>query len=168
MKLHLPKALLTAVLAVCIAQTVQATIVNDSTNKTYTVTGGTDSGDSRDGDNSIELPEGEDYTLIFQIENSENTDDRNFFNATKTAAGAVIIGSATGTTADDTQGLVITNGNSGSGNNVEFSGKVVGNGIIKRVGDPPAAASSTENRITFSGDMTDYIGNIYIAIFNNC
>lgn len=159
MKLHLPKALLTAVLAVCVAQTVQATITD--ANKVYTVTGG----DNKDGDNSIVLPEDEDYTLIFQITGT-NTDNRNFFNETKTAKGTVIIGDESGTAARDDLGLIITNGNSGSGNNVEFSGKVVGNGIIKRVGDPPAAASSTENRITFSGDMTDYIGNIYIGANN--
>ena len=153
MKLHLPKMLLTAVLATCVAQTVQATITD--ANKVYTVTGGT----SSDGDNAIVLPEDEDYTLIFQI-TGKNTDNRNFFNATKTAAGAVIIGNASGTTASDNQGLIITNGNASGkpGSSVEFTGKVTGDGIIKRIGPPSSA-----NAITFSGDMTDYIGNIYLG-----
>ena len=157
MKLHLPELLLTAVLATCVAPTAWATISNDSASKTYTVTGG--GADGRD--NAIQPPTDSDYTLIFKLE-ADGLDDRNFFSGGDwTAAGAVQIGDVTDgagnalTTADDTQGMLITNGN-GSQDSV-FSGTVTGTGAIKRTG------AGDGSSITFSGDLTGYKGNIFFG-----
>ena len=156
MKLHLPKALFAAVMAACVVPSTWATITTDEAAKTYTVSGTGPS--NKSDDNAINPPTGADYTLIFQIENSTNTGDRNFFNANFTANGSVQIGDI-GTTADDTKGMVITNGNSGAGSDVVFTGKVTGSGILERTGNP----SANSNNITFSGDVTEYIGNIYLG-----
>ncbi len=157
MKLHLPKLLLTAVLATCVAPTAWATISNDSASKTYTVTGG----GSGDEDNAIQPPTASDYTLIFKLE-ANGLDDRNYFSGGDwTAAGAVQIGDVTDgdgnalTTADDSQGMLITNGN-GDQDSV-FSGTVTGTGAIKRTG------AGKVSSITFSGDLTGYKGNIYFG-----
>lgn len=158
MKLHLPKALFAAVMAACLVPSTWAAITTDDVAKTYTVsgTGPTDQSDN----NAINPPTGADYKLIFQIENSTNTGDRNYFNADFTAAGSVQIGDI-GDTADDTKGMVITNGNgdAGSGSDVVFTGTVTGSGILRRTGNP----ANDSNAITFSGNVTGYIGNMYLG-----
>ena len=154
MKLHLPKVLFAAVMAAYLVPTTWATITTDDDAKTYTVSGTGSSGN----DNAINPPTGADYTLFFQIENSTNTGNRNYFDADFTAAGSVQIGDL-GTTADDTKGMVITNGKGIDGSDVVFTGTVTGSGILKRTGNP----TDYSNAITFSGDVTGYIGNMYLG-----
>lgn len=164
MKLHLPKLLLTAVMATLVAPSSWATITtvaptDGQKNGTYTVTGVGSSSDK----NIMSIPTGDDYTIYFQLDNITSAigeaNKHTYFNVnsstSSTAAGAVQIGTSTTGNADDTNGLVITNGN--SNNTQEFSGAVTGTGLIKKLG------AGSDGRIVFSGDATGYLGNMYLG-----
>ena len=143
MKLHLPKALLIAVLTTCVSQTTWANdvaTVADSTVKEVTGGGITFSGND-DVNFLIPVNAGQTYFSI---------------SGTQTFGGNIQIGDVADS-ADDNKGLVINDGNSDT--TMVFTGTVTGSGIIKRTGNP----STNNSAITFSGDMTAYKGNIYLG-----
>ena len=89
------------------------------------------------------------YQLIFDM---PNTESGKYFatNAVKVVNSDVQIGATDG---DGTRGMVITNGN--GGNHQIFTGKLTGNGLIRRAG-------AANTFISFTGDTTGYSGNILL------
>ena len=87
-----------------------------------------------------------DYQLIFALEGAGNK----YFatNAVKVVNSDVQIGETDG---DGTKGLIITNGN--GGNHQIFTGKLTGNGLIKRTGNGSTLISFTGDTSEFNGDI---------------
>ncbi len=144
MKLHLPKQLFTALLAVFALTTPIAW------GASMTITG-----TSQTEINTTGAVAGE--TVTFQLTDADNSSESNNFftggDSTYTTAADIIISDNKDT--DTLEGLVITNGN--RNNHQVYTGTVTGDGIIKKVGygDP--------NYITFSGDVTGFKGDIYLG-----
>ncbi len=94
-----------------------------------------------------------DYQLIFALEGAGNK----YFatNAVKVVNSDVQIGETDG---DGTKGLIITNGN--GGNHQIFTGKLTGNGLIKRTG-------SGSTLISFTGDTSEFNGDIELGPAQN-
>ncbi|MBR4309957.1 MAG: hypothetical protein IKT79_02915, partial [Akkermansia sp.] len=87
-----------------------------------------------------------DYQLIFALEGNGSK----YFatNNVKVVNSDVQIGETDG---DGTKGLIITNGN--SSNHQIFTGKLTGNGLIKRTGGGSTLISFTGNTSEFSGNI---------------
>lgn len=159
MKLHLPKLLLTALLATFVASPLVwaeeqdgADLVNESVSQTF----------SGDVNNKIVVTgyDGND-TITFALTSTSQNSNQNWFgtgNADQETAASIVIGDGVAANAD-TVGLIINNGNGDTTNYQDtlFTGSVTGSGIIKRIG----AGDGTS--FIFAGDMTGYTGNIYLG-----
>ena len=178
MKLHLPKQLFTALIAaIACVQTVNATIttdsqqiqVGDTTYNATVVTGSANNGlvldntvgtggSISDGKTvNTRLNEG-DTILGFQMKLGTATDanNTNWFDGTQTYAGDILVMKDSSVT-DGYSGLVINNGN--GGNVITFSGKVIGDGDIAKTSGAPSNGVDFK----FTGDMSDYTGNMYLT-----
>ena len=91
------------------------------------------------------------YQLVFAY---NDTNDNKYFSGgvTQIVHSDVQMGETGG---DGTTGLIITNGN--AGNHQVFTGKLTGNGLIKKAG------AGQNNKFTFLGDTSGFEGNIVLS-----
>ncbi len=172
MKLHLPKQLFTALLAIFTLTTVASgTIVKETVPLYINSTTGEITTEATDGFSATNVTmltgsasngmagsnlttNAGDTLLGFQLTNTTNTaaDSTSWFNGTQTITQDILIYDHD-TTDGTKEGLIITNGN--SGNVITFAGTVWGNGDFWKRNAPTA-------HFTFSGDMSKYSGNMTI------
>lgn len=165
MKLHLPKVLLAAVVAVLGLQYASAgteaeanVTLNDNTYNVTWYVGNTNNNINLGG---ITFLTDEETgvrcdTLGFKMTGDGNTTG-NWFNKDGASYANTILVSRDAKTAEGTyQGLIIDNG-SGS-QKVTFAGTVLGNGDIAKLASPPSSGMT----IAFTGNMAQYTGNMYI------
>lgn len=172
MKLHLPKQLFTALLAVitlttdasgAIEKETVSLYINPTTGEITTEATGDFTatnvtmltGSASNGMASSNLTTNAGDTLLgFQLTNTTATDAAltSWFNGTQTITQDILIYDHD-TTDGTEEGLIITNGN--SGNVITFAGTVWGNGDFWKRNAPTA-------HFTFSGDMSKYSGNMTI------
>lgn len=142
MKLHLPKSILAAILAV-LASPAQA--------ETYTYEGNS----QKNNDINISLY-GTNDTIIFQMSAGGTN---NYFSPNQndepcTTEAAIEIKDNT-TTTDQVEGLIINNGYA---DNVQiFTGALSGNGLLQKTGD------GDRTTIVFEGDTSEFTGSIYLS-----
>ena len=165
MKLHLPKQLFTALLAVItlaapVALTLNSTAwgarsetTTDTGSKVITYDGKGNTDISTDGNT------GASDLVIFTMDNAaSNGESNNYYSGgdgTFTTNANIQIGGIDSTTPNDSVGLIITNGN---GNNTQaYTGTVTGNGLLKKIGP------GKSGKIRFEGDVTGYTGNIVLG-----
>ena len=172
MKLHLPKQLFTALLAVitlttdasgAIEKETVSLYINPTTGEITTEATGDFTatnvtmltGSASNGMASSNLTTNAGDTLLgFQLTNTTATaaESTSWFNGTQTITQDILIYDHD-TTDNTKEGLIITNGN--SGNVITFAGTVWGNGDFWKRNAPTA-------HFTFSGDMSKYSGNMTI------
>lgn len=159
MKLHLPKLLLTALLATFVASPLVwaeeqdgADLVNQSVSQTF----------SGDRNNEIVVTGYDDNdTITFALTSTSQNSNQNWFgenNSDQETAASIVIGDGVAANAN-TVGLIINNGNGDTTyyQDTLFTGSVTGSGIIKRIGGGDGTS------FIFAGDMTGYTGNIYLG-----
>ena len=173
MKLHLPKVLLTAVVAVLGVQYSGAAVTTEVKSgesaivigtgenaKTYEatlVTGNSNTGIKLTGDGAISLAEG--TILGFGMTSSTTgttapgSGNGNYFYTNYTYSGDILVYDSDTTDSAD-MGLVINNGNTNQV--VVFGGKVSGNGVISIVSLAPTSGIT----LKFTGNMSDYTGTM--------
>ncbi len=158
MKLHLPKILLSAVVAVCCAQAAHAgtekktyTVGEGESAVTYNVTVYTGASNNNMRPDNVTLLEG---TNMVGFELTSGGDQNYFYNGNFDCTRNVYIskGAATG---DTKTGLIINNGYEGKV--YTFSGNIYGDGDIYKTGNPGNGLT-----LKFTGNMSAYTGNTLI------